>query len=53
MNKKVIIGSAIVLLALIAAAILKGRSGESIEVDSENIDKRTIVEKVAANGTCR
>lgn len=50
MNKKVIIGSVIVLLALIAAAILKGRSGESIEVDSENIDKRTIVEKVAANG---
>ena len=50
MNKKVIIGSVIVLLVLITAAIIKGRSGESIEVESERIDKRIIVEKVAANG---
>ena len=50
MNKKVIIGVVIVLLALLAAAIIKGRSGESIEVESEKVDKRTIVEKVAANG---
>lgn len=50
MNKKVIIGAVVGLLALLTIAIIKGQRGESIEVESEKIDKRTIVEKVAANG---
>ncbi|MAZ36598.1 efflux RND transporter periplasmic adaptor subunit [Salibacteraceae bacterium] len=50
MNKKFIIGSVIVLLTLLTVAIIKSNSSDSIAVDSEPIENRTIVEKVAANG---
>ncbi len=50
MNKKVIIGSIVLVAVLIALAVMKGRTGDTIEIEASTLENRTIVEKVAANG---
>ncbi len=50
MNKKVIFISAGIVVVLLAVAIIKGRGGDAEEVEIDQVAKRTIVEKVAANG---
>jgi len=50
-NKWLIIGLVLIVLLLIAAVFIKGKSKpKGLEVDVEKVAKRTIYEKVAASG---
>lgn len=50
MNKKTIFIAVAILVVLVVLAIVKGRTGDAKEVEVDEIAKRTIIEKVAANG---
>lgn len=50
MNKKTIFIAFAILVVLVVLAIVKGRTGDAKEVEVDEIAKRTIIEKVAANG---
>jgi HlyD family secretion protein len=46
----IILGSAVVVIAIVVVAVLKGQTSEGTRVSTEKVMKRTLIQTVSANG---